>query len=427
MNYEKIDMGSYQLHFIKTKKFKTITVEINFRREVKKEEITARNLLKAVLLNSSRDYKCERELIKETENLYDLKLLSSNSRIGNYSNLSFKIRFLNEKYTEEGMNEYSISFLTDLLFHPNIDEGHFCEMEFKKCKSRLSKSIKGLVDNKLKYSLFQLLETVSGMPYSYNAYGYLEDLEKIDSTNLYEYYRSVLADDYVDVFVVGDVDVNQIKGLFHQYFRINTYKKVRNNILVNELAPRKRIKKVTLEEEANQSQLTVLCTLNGLTDFERRYVALVYGEILGGSSNSLLFDTVREKNSYAYYINANPKVYDNILLIYSGIENGNSEAVLKLIRKTLVNMSKGNFDDKLVESAKETLISSIKASLDSPAGIINTYYAKELVHSDDFMERIKNMGLVSKNDIVLFSKKVNVHTMFLLVGKDIGGDIDEED
>ena len=39
MNYEKIDMGSYQLHMIKTNKFKTVTVEVNFRREVKKEEI----------------------------------------------------------------------------------------------------------------------------------------------------------------------------------------------------------------------------------------------------------------------------------------------------------------------------------------------------------------------------------------------------
>ena len=46
MNYEQIDMGSYRLHIIKTLKFKTITVEVNFRRPLKKEEITTRNLLK---------------------------------------------------------------------------------------------------------------------------------------------------------------------------------------------------------------------------------------------------------------------------------------------------------------------------------------------------------------------------------------------
>ena len=111
MKYEKINMGAYNLHLIQTNKFKTITVEINFREKINKESITKRNLLKAVLLNTNKNFKKERELIKETENLYDLKLLSSNIRIGNYSNLSFKIRFLNEKYTEENMNNYSLSFL----------------------------------------------------------------------------------------------------------------------------------------------------------------------------------------------------------------------------------------------------------------------------------------------------------------------------
>ena len=67
MNYEKIDMGSYQLHIIKTNKFKTITVEVNFRREVKKEEITIRNLLKSVLLSTNQNFKSERELIKESK------------------------------------------------------------------------------------------------------------------------------------------------------------------------------------------------------------------------------------------------------------------------------------------------------------------------------------------------------------------------
>ena len=94
MNYELIDMGAYNLHIIKTKRFKTITVDINFRTEVKKEEITKRALLKEVLLNSNKNYKSERELIIESENLYDLKLVSSSSRMGNYTNISFKTRFL---------------------------------------------------------------------------------------------------------------------------------------------------------------------------------------------------------------------------------------------------------------------------------------------------------------------------------------------
>lgn len=417
MNYEQIDMGAYHLHIIKTTKFKTITVEVNFRREVKKEEITIRNLLKTVLLSTNQNFKSERELIKETENLYDLKLIGTSTRIGNYFNLAFKARFLNEKYTEPSMNEYSISFLMDILFHPDIIDNHFVNEEVKKAKNKLEKSIKNLTDNKLKYTLIKLLETTKDKPYSYNSFGYLEDFEKINSSNLYEYYKTVLKDDYVDVFVVGDVDSNEIKKIFKQYFKTNTFKKQKTNILIPELTPRKRIKKVIEQDTANQSQLTLLCSLNKLTDFERKYVLLVYNELLGGSSNSLLFDTIREKNSYAYYVNSNAKAYDNILMIYSGIASGNSENVLKLVKKTLQNIEKGKFDDNILESSKETIIASIKASTDSPAGIINTYYAKILVNSDDFDTRIENIRKVSKNDIMNISKKIALHTMYLLEGE----------
>ena len=417
MNYEQIDMGSYQLHVIKTTKFKTITVEVNFRREIKKEEITIRNILKTVLLSTNQNFKSERELIKETENLYDLKLISTNTRIGNYSNLSFKIRFLNEKYTEKHMNEYSISFLMDILFRPDIIENHFVDEELKNAKNKLEKNIQNLSDNKLKYTLIKLLETTKEKAYSYNSYGYLEDLEKINSKNLYDYYKSILKDDQVDIFVVGDVDASEIKKIFKRYFKANTFKKIKKNIIVDELSPRKRIKKIVEQDEANQSQLTLLCTLNKLTEYERKYVLLVYNEMLGGSSNSLLFDAVREKKSYAYYVNSNQKAYDNILMIYSGIESGNADNVLKVIKKTLQHIEKGKFEEKSLENAKETLIASVKASTDSPAGIINTYYAKILVNSDDFEDRIANIRKVSKTDIMNISKKIALHTMYLLEGE----------
>ena len=94
MNYELINMGAYNLHLIKTSRFKTITVEVDFRREIQREDITKRAILKEVLLNSNKSFKTERELILESENLYDLKLVASSARMGNYTNISFKTRFL---------------------------------------------------------------------------------------------------------------------------------------------------------------------------------------------------------------------------------------------------------------------------------------------------------------------------------------------
>ena len=412
MKYTCYNMNAYNLHIINTDKFKTVTVDVNFRRKIKKEEITVRNLLKELIVNSSFNYPTERSLIIQTERLYDLKLLSSNYRIGTYSILSFKTRFLNEKYTEEGMNEESIKFLLDLIFKPNLDN------DVDKCKKKIEKGILSLSDNKIKYSLFKLLETTENMPYSYNTYGYKEDLDKITNEDIKKYYDSVISDDIVDVFVVGEVDENKIKQIFKEYFKVSTFHKSELSLLVSELPRNRKINQFIEFDNVNQTQLTMLCSLNGLTDYERKYVLPVYNELLGGSSNSILFDTVREKNSYAYYVNALVKPYDNILMIYSGIEKGNDRAVVKLIEKSLSEISRGKFDVDKLESSKKTLISAIEGSLDNPISIINNYYAKVLVDALDVEEKIEKIKKVSVDDIVTVSKKVSVHTLFLLEAAD---------
>ena len=412
MEYTCYNMNAYNLHVINTDKFKTITIDVSFRRKIKKEEITIRNLLKELIVNSSCNYPTERSLIIQTEKLYDLKLLSSTYRVGSYSILSFKTRFLNEVYTEEGMNEESIKFLLDLIFKPRLDN------DVLKCKKKIEKSILSLNDNKIKYALLKLLETTEDMPYSYNNYGYKDDLDKITDDDIKNYYNSVISDDIVDVFVVGNVDGSEIKRIFKEYFKVSTFHKNELSLLVPELSRVRKIREFNEYDNVNQTQLTLLCNLSDITDYERKYVLPVYGELLGGSSNSILFDTIREKNSYAYYVNALVKPYDNVMMIYSGIQKGNEKEVLKLIEKSLSGVSKGKFDLEKLESSKKTLISAIESSLDNPVSIINNYYAKVLVNALDINEKIENIKKVSKEDIISVSKKISIHTQFLLEASD---------
>jgi len=412
MKYTSYNMNAYNLHVIKTDKFKTVTVGIAFRRKLLKEEITIRNLLKDVMINSSYNYPTEKDLIIETENLYDLKLSSTNYRVGNYAILSFKIKFLNEKYTEDKMNEESIKFLLDLIFKPNLD------YDLDKCKNRIRKSILSLSDNKIKYALFKLLETTGDMPYAYNSYGYIEDLDKINEQEIKKYYNDVISNDLVDVYVVGDVSEVFIKNIFKENFKLTTFHRQEIDLIPPQLANTSRIKEYRESDDVNQTQLTVLCNIKGLTDEERKYVLPVYTEMLGGTSNSILFDSVREKNSYAYYVNAIVKPYDSIMMIYSGIEKGNEKNVFKIIEKTLKSINKGNFPHEKFESAKETVISAIEASMDNPMGIISNYYAKVLVNSLDAGGRIKKIKEVTKEQIIQVSKKISIHTRFILEGED---------
>ncbi|MBQ9853431.1 MAG: insulinase family protein [Bacilli bacterium] len=412
MKYFNFDMNAYQLHVIKTDKFKTITVDISFRRKIKKEEITIRNLLKEMMVNASYNYPDEKSLIIETEKLYDLKLVSSSYRVGNDSILSFRCRFLNELYTEECMNDSSIKFLLDLVFNPLFDK------ELDKCKERLKKSILSLKDNKVKYALFKLLEATEDRAYSYNDYGYVEDLDNITNDSLYNYYKDVISNDLVDVFVVGDISPDDIKNIFRENFKVTTYHKSNFEIVVPELSSVSKIYSYNEKDRVNQTQLAILCNINDLTDEERKYILPVYGEMLGGTSNSILFDSVREKNSYAYYVNSIVKPYDNVMMIYSGIGKGTENEVFKLINKSLKDIRHGKFDLNKLENAKKTISSSIMASIDNPVGIINNSYAKVLVNAKDYNERIELISKVSRDDIIRVSKKINIYSKFILEAND---------
>ena len=111
MKYRKIEVGPYNLHIIKTDKFKTVTIRINFKRPLIKEEITKRNLLVDVLASSTNKFKTEKMMNIETEELYGLSYGSSRITSGKYSIMTFDMCFINDKYLPESIFNKSIDFL----------------------------------------------------------------------------------------------------------------------------------------------------------------------------------------------------------------------------------------------------------------------------------------------------------------------------
>ncbi len=422
MEYIRYELGAYNLNVIKTNNFKTVRVEVKFRNVVKKEEITLRNLLKMVLIESTKKFDTERKFVIESEELYDLKLSSTSSRVGNFTTLSFNLTFLNEEYTEKGLHNKSLDFLMEVLFNPNVSNNKFDSLSFNNCVNKLEKSIMGRKDNKTKYSIFALLQHMGDYAYSYDQYGYLSDLKNIDEAKLYEYYKKVLMNDLVDVYVIGNVDSNEIKEYFINNFKINSFKKEKMNVLIDEVLPRKRVKVFKEEDDVNQTKIAIGLRFNDVSEYERKYVLYVYNEILGGSGNSLLFDTVREKNSLAYYINSIAQGYDNLLIIYTGIDKDRVDLGLKLIKKTIKDIEKGKFTSDMFNNAINMITSSLKLSLETQPSVINNYYAMNILNSDDINTRISKFEKVTKEDVINFSKKIKMDTIFLLEG-----DHNEED
>lgn len=417
MEYIKKEYAAYNVHIIKTKEFKTTTFEVNFLRKIKKEEITIRNFLSEILLQSSKKYPTKRLLTKKSMELYNANIASSNSRIGNFSNLSFTLNFLNEKYTEDDMFNECLDFFFEVLFNPNANEGVFSEQSFKITNKLINAEIKSIKDNMIKYSLIKMLEKMGkNEPYSYSGYGYLEDLELITPKKLYDYYLDVLRSDKVDIMVIGDVDEDKILDIIHNKFKINTVKKDIGTPIIIHDKIRGRLRKINEWENIIQAKLNIGFKIKDLTMYELRYVLPIYNEIFGGGSNSKLFQNVREKNSLAYYVNSISHIFDNIYIIYAGINKEDYDKCINLIKKELTNMKKGKFTDDDINEAKQNMISSIETITDSQRRILNMYYSMELIGGEDIEKRIEKVKNVTKEEVVKLANKLKIDTIYLMSG-----------
>ncbi len=422
MDYVKKDLGAYNLHIIKTNLYKTITVKIFFREEALKENITKRNFLSRMMMLGSNDYKTKVELTKAEQDLYAVNISSTNRRIGNYLDTGISLKVLHDKYTEEGNFEKSLDLLDSLIFNPKVTNNAFDEVDFNTVYEEYKADLSSLVENKMTYALIKGLEATDNKSViSYRGIGYLEDLEKITKENLYDYYKNVISHNFVDIFVLGDVDEEKITNIIREKFKINTFKKKPIKALVEPLKV-SRIKTVKEKVEAEQDNLIITLSLNNLTDYERNYPLSLYNAILGGGSESLLFGEVREKNSLAYYVSSTPNKLDNLIIIRGGITKDKSMDAVNIIKKILKDLEAGKIDDDRVEKAKEYYTSAIDDIIESPFQIIESYYMIELLGVDDIETKRKKMLKVTKDEIIALAKKVKINTIYILEGSDDNGE-----
>lgn len=419
MKYTKKDLGSYNLHIIKTDKFKSVTVQVSFRTPIVKEEITMRNILSDLLLLSCKKYPTKREVALKSQDLYASQVMVEDLRLGNYLNTNFYLNTLNDKYTEDGNLEEGIHFLGELICHPNVEDNCFDKDSVEIIKRQATATLERVKEDPANYSLIRMLENMDkNSPISYRPMGYLEDLENIDASNLYVYYKNMLRTNMMDIFVLGDVDSAEIERMITDSFQSNTYKKIRKPYRLEDKKPRSKsvIVKET-EKHLTQAKLSIGCRVHELTEQERNYALTLYSIILGMGGDSKLFQNVREQNSAAYYINSTPNKLDNLLIIRAGITKENFKKVVKLVEGELQAMRKGKFTEEDIKKAKELFQTSMDELEESPSRIINAYYMMEILGSDDINKRRKKMNAVTSEEIISVAKKVKIDTIYCLEGE----------
>ncbi|MFW5914101.1 MAG: M16 family metallopeptidase, partial [Bacillota bacterium] len=182
--------------------------------------------------------------------------------------------------------------------------------------------------------------------------------------------------------------------------------------------------KESVHETLNLSQDRLFMTLKSDVYYPDRdvYAMRVLDTLLGGGSDSLLFDSIRETHGLAYQVHSNYQPFTGLITIMAGVAHKNVEKAKELVRETLGTLQSGTFSDDALSIAKQSLKQSIKRSFDLQGALAT----KALLHEafETPMEKDEVLALldqVQKEDVVRVANSLEFIFTYVL-----GGTSDEE-
>lgn len=419
MKYKTYNCNSFNIYTIKTDRFKTSHLEVIFKNVLKKEEIGTYSFLADMLSEGCKKYPRKKDLITRFEELYKIVIYASTMRVGNVIDLHVSLDFINPEYIEdEGYIEDVIKTLFEVILNPNVCNDEFDLKTFNIVKERLRREINSLKENPVKQSIKEAIKTMdSNSPTSYEILGTIEELENITPAKLYNAYKSLRKNFKVDVFLIGNLDMDNVASLIKEYFK-NRYIVSDNFEVMVDNKETKKVKEKTMKSDNIQTNLVMLFNLKNLSELEKNITLNCFNYLYGsGGLTSKLYKSIREENSLCYAINSMYLKYDKLLMVQISLDNCNVKKAISLVKKELKNMQNGNFSEEEVRDAINNMVISLDMSLDNNIAILNNYVFNIYDKLPSIEERKEYFKKLTKEDIVNVSKKVKLNTIFTLEGR----------
>ena len=415
---EKEIKKGIKLHEIQTEKFKTNLIAVFLSMPITREDVTKNSLLSAVLRRGSKNMPTLAQISQEMEEMYGASFDCGLDKTGDNHILKFYIETVNDKFlpqSNENILKKSIDKLLEIVFNPLVENNAFKEEYIKQEKENIKRIIEGKVDNKARYAFDRCIEEMyKDKPYGLYKYGYIEDLDSITAQNLYEYYKKMISECKIDIFISGDIEdateiIEQNENILKLQQREPKYK-------INRVETKENVEEKELKEEMDVIQGKIVIGLDlHLDNEEQKYNAMMYNAILGGTANSKMFQEVREKASLAYTASSNYVRYKSNIFIRCGIEIKNYDKAMEIIRKQLEDMKKGIFTDEDIENAKKGIISGIRSIDDEQDTEITYFLGQELTNSKTSLEQyIEKIQKVNKQDIIDVANSISINTVYFL-------------
>ena len=400
-------------------RFKQNVLSLQFLRPMCREEASLNALLPAVLLRGCKSAPDMRSITLKLDDLYGASVGALVRRIGDIHCTGLSCGFIDDRFALDGDHLLTtvVAFLEELLLDPVTEEEGFSKAYVQTEQQNLIWAIEAQRNDKRSYATNQMLNRMcKDDSYGIPRLGTIPDVEAITPRSLYAHYQKILQTSPIHLFYVGSAEPETVaevlRPMMSRLAKSPMPLPAQKGFAPVEFAEHEEILDVA------QGKLCMgYATPINLRD--PRYAAVqICNTILGAGMTSKLFMQVREKMSLCYDIGSGFHGSKGIMTVAAGIEFEKKDIVQQEIIHQLQQIVDGNISADELTAAKEALLSSLRATHDSP-GAIESYYASAAISGIGmtpavFMERIE---AVTAEDVSAAAKTLQLCTVYFLKGE----------
>ncbi|MBM7641895.1 EF-P 5-aminopentanol modification-associated protein YfmF [Streptococcus loxodontisalivarius] len=406
------------LHVLASRQFKTNHIKIRFSGQKQEATIARRVLVAQMLETATEHYPSSKQLREKLADMYGTSLSTSVSSKAYLHCVDIDISFINDKFLSKGESllDQVLDLIEEVLYHPLISVERYQTKVFDVEKQNLINALEADKEDHFYAAdlalqrLYYQDETIAISKYSR-----ADLVEKEDAFTAYQEFQSLLANDKIDIFVLGDVDDYKLLQRLHKLpfedryqYLSPAYSQEKTNLILG---------KIDLQD-ANQSILELGYHLPISYEDSDYAALLVFNGLLGGFAHSKLFRYVREEAALAYTISSRYDIFSNFFKIYAGVNKKDRDKALSLINKQLRDMKLGRFSDREVRETKQMLLSSIRLSEDNPQSLIENAYYRTVFGSSyrDLDRLLTELDEVDKKAVMSVARKLSLQAVYFMEG-----------
>lgn len=408
------------LYIQATPKFKTTTIYVYFHMPLEPVTVTFNTLLPMVLARASADFPTTAELSRHFDDLYGASFGVDVNRRGEVQSTVFRLEVPNEQHIpgEAGLLKQSLETLSGIITRPLILVDGLKPEYVAQETANLKQIIEGLINDKRRYAMVRCTAAMlEGEPFALYRLGRVEDLAGVTPQSLLEHHHRVISSAPVDIFVIGDVDVEATRDLVATTLVLPPAavggRKFPETMVKR--VPGRPVRDVVDRLDVNQGVLVIGFRTGVTLRDEQYFPMLVANGILGGFPHSKLFQGVREKNSLAYYAYSAVETVKGVGFMYAGIEFDDMEKAKAIMLEELKAVQEGQITDEEFETTIETLVNDMLSAADSAAAMADL--AVDQVFSGQGLsieERVARYRKVTKEQVAEAARRFTLDTIYFL-------------